>query len=187
LVQLANTTYIEIDVAKNSAIQNIEFKAQDAETAVEASKENILNSITTISEQEKQEIKDFANLIKENAAEIANRTSFAMFDTITKDHILTYEESKGLALQGTYVYKEAIAGSRYGYPDFYNKVVEEFNEATSTETVNGVTVKVHSNGHKFYDIAEKTGIDGFFDSYGYAWFYGVDTENERVFLPRDRY
>lgn len=110
-----------------------------------------------------------------------------LFDTILKDHVLTYEESKGLALQGTYVYKEAIAGSRYGYPDFYNKCLEEYNEVTNTETVNGVTVKVHSNGHKFYDISDKTVIDGFFNTMGFAWFYGVDTENERIFLPRNNY
>ena len=113
--------------------------------------------------------------------------SHTMFDTVLKDHILTYEETKGLALQGTYVYKEAIAGSRYGYPDFYNKVVEEFNEATTTEEVNGITVKVHSNGHKFYDVADKDSIDSFYNSIGSAWFYGVDIENERIFLPRDKY
>lgn len=116
-----------------------------------------------------------------------NGFGLQMFDTTIKDHVLTYEESVGLALQGTYAYKNAIAGSRYGYPDFYNKVVEEYNEATTTETVNGVTVKVHSNGHKFYDIADKTGIDGFFNTMGSAWFYGVDTDNERIFLPRDKY
>lgn len=110
-----------------------------------------------------------------------------MFDTILKDHILTYEESKGLAPQGTYVYKEAIAGSRYGYPDFYAKCLEEYSEAISTETVNDVIVKVHSNGHKFYDIADKEAIDNFFNAMGTAWFYGVDTENECVFLPRNIY
>ena len=113
-------------------------------------------------------------------------TGLQMFDTILKDHILTYEESKGLALQGTYVYKEALAGSRYGYPDFYAKCLEEYNETTSTETVNGVEVKVNSNGHKFYDIANKDAIDSFFNTMGSAWFYGVDTENERVFLPRKK-
>lgn len=117
----------------------------------------------------------------------AEKTGQQLFDTILKDHILTYEESKGLALQGTYVYKEAIAGSRYGYADFYNKVVEEYNQATNTETVNGITVKVHSNGHKFYDIADKTGIDNYFNTMGSAWMYGVDTENERIFLPRNNY
>lgn len=116
-----------------------------------------------------------------------HRVNMQLFDTIFKDHVLTYEETKGLALQGTYVYKEALAGSRYGYPDFYAKCVEEFNEATNTETVNGVTVKVHSNGHKFYDIADKGAIDTFFGTMGTAWFYGVDTENECVFLPRNNY
>lgn len=127
------------------------------------------------------------SLKKINAIIENSGSGLQLFDTILKDHVLTYEETKGLALQGTYAYKEAIAGSRYGYPDFYNKVVEEFNEATNTETVNGVTIKVHSNGHKFYDIADKTAIDNYFNSMGSAWFYGVDTKNERVFLPRNNW
>lgn len=113
--------------------------------------------------------------------------TFQLFDIKISDKILNYTESKGWSLQGTYVYKEALAGSYYGYPDFYTKCLEEYNEATNTETVNGATVKVHSNGHKFYDIADKTKIDNFYDSIGTAWFYGIDTENERVFLPRDKY
>lgn len=177
---------------------NIETLRVEAIDYINSTKTTILNDIEFVADgekkeiqslvgDEKDEIKDLANLIKENAQDIASRTSFAMFDTILKDHILTYEETKGLALQGTYVYKEAIAGSRYGYPDFYNKVVEEYNQATNTETVNGITVKVHSNGHKFYDIADKTGIDNYFNTMGSAWFYGVDIENERVYLPRNNY
>lgn len=111
--------------------------------------------------------------------------SFQLFDIKNTDYTLSYEESKGLALQGTYVYKNPLAGSYYGYPDFYNKCVEEFNNATNTETVNGITIKVHSNGHKFYNINNKNAIDDLYNSTGVAWFYGVDTENERIFLPRD--
>ena len=114
-----------------------------------------------------------------------NGAGLNLFDVIEKDHILTFEESKGLALQGTYVYKTGVSGSRYSYPDFYNKCVEEYGQAENTETVNGVTVKVHSNGHKFYDIADKTAIDELFNTMGSAWFYGVDTANERIFLPRN--
>ena len=74
-----------------------------------------------------------------------------MFDTVLKDHILTYEESKGLALQGTYIYKEAIAGSRYGYPTFYEKCVEEFQDASNTKVwlksnVTNVGSVVDTNG-----------------------------------------
>lgn len=112
-------------------------------------------------------------------------SGFNLFDTKLSDHILEGDEAKGWALQGTYVYKEAVAGVRDGYPDFYNKVVEEYNNAVSTEMVNGITVKVNSNGHKFYNIADKTTIDEVFNNTGLAWFYGVDIENERVFLPRN--
>lgn len=50
-----------------------------------------------------------------------------------------------------------------------------------TGTVTGLK---HSNGHRFYDIADKSSVDDIFDSTGVAWFYGVDEENERIFLPR---
>jgi hypothetical protein len=251
----------------------------------------------------------------------------AIFDTILKDHILTYEESKGLALQGTYVYKDAVPGSRYGYPDLYEKCVEEYNEAsqsiweqpvlTSNGVLGGNTFAVSAdgeasnapaynmfdnknstywygttngkgyvilynptplnivnltitnsqwmedsiatgeilvsnngtdwakiltftgnttsnatwvidlnsnggfykyykinilslgstayppaivnleittgnlvrnpNGHVFYDIDDKDIADSIFESTGVAWFYGIDTANERIFLPRNNY
>ena len=110
-----------------------------------------------------------------------------LFDLIEKDHILTYEESKGLALLGSYVYKDAVAGSRYGYPDFYNKVVAEKEAGVATETTlgeNTVTMYVNPNGHISYDIADKEAVDAWYDTYGIAWFYGVDTINERICLPR---
>ena len=74
-----------------------------------------------------------------------------MFDTVLKDHILSFEQSKGLALQGTYVYKQAIAGSRYGYPTFYEKCVEEFQDASNTKVwlksnVTNVGSVVDTNG-----------------------------------------
>ena len=113
-----------------------------------------------------------------------------LFDTKLTDHILTYEESEGWALQGTYVYKEAVAGSRYGYPDFYNKCLDEKDLGTPTETTLGdstVTLYVNTNGHTFYDIADKEAIDTWYNTYGIAWYYGIDTENERIFLPRTKY
>lgn len=116
--------------------------------------------------------------------------AFNLFDTMLKDHVLTYEETYGWALQGTYVYKEAVAGSRYGYPDFYNKCTSEKDLGTPTETTlgdNTVTLYVNANGHTFYDIADKEAIDAWYNTYGIAWYYGIDTENERVFLPRTKW
>lgn len=121
---------------------------------------------------------------------VEDKLGLALFDTVLKDHVLTYEESKGLALQGTYVYKDAIAGSRYGYPDFYAKCLEEKNAGTATEvTLAGTTITmyIYSNGHAYYDIADKSVIDTCFSVLGMAWWYGIDTENERVFLPRNNW
>ena len=113
-----------------------------------------------------------------------------LFDTKLSDHVLSFEESRGWALQGTYVYKEAVASSRYGYPDFYNKCVEEKDLGVATETVlgeNTITLYTNANGHTFYDIADKEAIDAWYNTYGIAWYYGVDTEGERIFLPRTKW
>ena len=112
---------------------------------------------------------------------------FNMFDLVVKDHVLSFEESKGFGLQGTYIYKEAVTGSRYGYPDFYDKCIAENTAGTETQTQLGettITTYNNSNGHIFYDIADKSTVDTYFESTGEAWFFGIDTTNERIFLPR---
>ena len=141
----------------------------------------VQNGTKDLDEYRKDCIKDIAA----KTDELNTKLCFNMFDTVTKDHILTYEESKGLALQGTYVHKNPVAGSVYGYAGFYRKCLEEYSAATTVEEVGSTTVKVHSNGHKFYDIADKDVIDEVFNQLGSAWFYGIDTENERICLPRN--
>ncbi len=49
-----------------------------------------------------------------------------LFDVVQKDHQLTFKDTKGLALLGSYVYKESDDSGIYGYPDFYNKCLEEY-------------------------------------------------------------
>lgn len=113
---------------------------------------------------------------------------FNLFDPVIKDHILSFEESKGFALQGTYVYKTGITGERYGYPDFIQKCIAEKTAGTTTQVTLGnytITMYVNANGHKFYNIADKAVVDAFYNSTGIADFYGVDEENERIFLPRN--
>ena len=77
---------------------------------------------------------------------IGGASGFELFDTILKVHILTYEQTKGWALQGTYVYKEAGAGSRYGYPDFYAKCLEEYAEATEMAGIPWIQPVLSANG-----------------------------------------
>lgn len=67
-------------------------------------------------------------------------SGYQMFDIVMKDHVLSYAETLGLAPLGTYVYKEAIAGTRYGYPDFYQKLVDEYNDGTSAYMSSNINI-----------------------------------------------
>ena len=46
---------------------------------------------------------------------------------------------------------------------------------------------VNSNGHQFYNIVDKSIVDTFYNAYGIADFYGIDEDNERIFLPRNKW
>ena len=127
-------------------------------------------------------------------AELTSKMAFSMFDTVLKDHMLSYPYDQGFALQGTYVYHDAEPGVRYGYPDFYNKCVEEAAEAkaksgTQQVTLGGKSVSmwIHDNGHMYYDISIKSSMDDWFNTFGTAWFYGIDYANKRIFLPRNNW
>lgn len=118
---------------------------------------------------------------------IGGGSGYNLFDLKYSDHILDGSEAKGFALLGSYVYKTAVAGSRYGYPDFYNKCVAEKIAGTETTITVGdysFTGYKNANGHIFFDIANKGTVDNIYTSTGKAWYYGIDTANERIFLPR---
>ena len=321
-----------VEIANNAALaatEQVQEVIQQKEDFL-AVGEQLLVDVTAEVDRAAEQVEN----IDETIANMNARVSFAMFDTVIKDHILTYEESKGLALQGTYVYKDSIAGSRYGYADFYNKCLEEYNDVNTVQRTVGVTskwvqptltengimggdsfacsdnpstgsifkafnigntanvpystapavitfynpvpicvkriswavydtnrnpidytvqgshdnisyddiivnqtalagsntlmnltnnytyykyyritvntfntgagnlrtlvidadiitdeiqVKANPNRHIYYDIADKVSIDKIYEATGLAWFYGIDTENERIFLPRDKY
>ena len=114
-------------------------------------------------------------------------SGYNLFDLKYSDHILEGNEAKGFERLGLYVYKTAVAGSRYGYPDFYNKCVAEKIAGTETTITVGnysFTGYKNANGHIFFDIADKGTVDNIYTSTGKAWYYGIDTANERIFLPR---
>ena len=305
--QVQDSSWVNVANQVQQGVKDLDDKRKDSIASIEQTKTACINAV---------EIR---------GAELRSKMSLQMFDTITKDHVLTYEETVGLALQGTYVYKNALAGSYHGYPDFYNKCVQEMQDAdllsltdvapleiqsytatsgwsnvanafdgntdtyaacgtdtdyiectfasattltgvimtgwwadsvarscniavysvaedgtqtllgkstnaadkvktyTASISVNNVSVtKIrvsliagkfgepttkyktrvrelkftgagskppvyyykHSNGHLYYDILDKSAFDERFNENGSAWFYGVDTTNERIFLPR---
>lgn len=132
---------------------------------------------------------DVQKALNENFDKIDKKSgSFDLFDTKITDHILEGKNAQGWALQGTYVYAESES-ERIGYPDFFNRCAEEKEQAIATEITLGtqtITMYCHSNGHQFYDLSNKDVVDAWYETYGIADFYGIDFENKRVFLPRNK-
>ena len=67
--------------------------------------------------------------------------AYSMFDPVIKNRILSYNELQGFAQAGSYFYKEALAGTRYGYPDSYQKIIDWYEDATDLVSLkNNITV-----------------------------------------------
>ena len=194
---LRSNSIQEVLETKENFLEELEDKKISCVNLIEETKENGIQELVTTSEDLINESRKWAiGTENENAegsakfwAETAQlASSNALFDTKISDHILEGPELYGWALQGTWVYKEAVLGEHLGYPTFYEKCLEEKENATSTNITlgsNTVAIYINNNGHQFYDITDKEAVDSFYSTYGVADYYGIDTENERIFLPRN--
>ena len=189
-----NVTILNIEIQielSTSAINTIVIE----ETGNLVTKEDLqdfANTIHVASKVDKGIVKIGENIYVEDDGTISVKqtSGFQLFDLVQKDHILSYEESEGFTRQGDWAYAEPIEGEHFGYSDFYNKCLEEKSLSQETRTVLGTSSIVtynHSNGHIYYDIADKPVVDTYFENNGIAWFYGIDEENKRIFMPRNKY
>lgn len=179
---ISNTTIQNITEIKDNAISNIGTTKEETLAQIENEAKEQLQNIQSTGFYMRDDKLYFINS-KGEEEEFAGGSGFNLFDTKIADHILEGEEALGWALQGTYVTKAL-------YPDFYNECLTQKNVAVETEVIlgdNPITIFKHNNGHQFFNIADKTIVDAFFDTFGIADFYGIDEENERVFLPRNKY
>ena len=71
------------------------------------------------------------------------------------------------------------------YSNAYNKLVEEYdNESSTTETSGVITYKLTPNGFKIADATQEQSILDLYNSTGSAKIYILDKENTRFKLPR---
>lgn len=183
VLNTSNTTKEEILDIEEEIVKNIEEIKTDSVELINNETKKQLQNIKSTGFYMRDDKLYFINSEGEEEEFKSGGAGAVMFDTKIADHILQGEEALGWALQGTYV-------SGALYPDFYNKCLEEKNNATATEATladSALTMFVNSNGHQFYNISDKSIVDGFYNTFGIADFYGVDEENERVFLPRNKY
>jgi len=182
ITTLYDSSYESISTLKNESVTEITNQKGESLTEIGNAQTDAVSDINTS--------KDSALLEIQEKIELGCLMALPLFSPVIMDHILSYEESLGYALQGTYVYSTAIAGERYGYPTFVKICINEKNAGTpATVSLGGsdITIWTNANGHQFYDIADKSIVDAFFNTFGVADYYGVDETNSRVFLPRNNY
>ena len=76
------------------------------------------------------------------------------------------------------------------YTNAYNHLVADISGKTATtETIDGTTITYYlaDDGHKIVDVANVNAIETVFSSTGVAWYYVIDTANQRFKLPRTKY
>ncbi|MBQ2174832.1 MAG: hypothetical protein II453_07185 [Alphaproteobacteria bacterium] len=76
------------------------------------------------------------------------------------------------------------------YTSAYAHLVDDISGITSeTETIAGTTItfKRAADGHKIVDDTQTTNVDAIYTATGIAWYYVLDTTNERFKLPRSKY
>lgn len=76
------------------------------------------------------------------------------------------------------------------YSNAYNHLVDDIDGKTATtETVAGTTVTYYlaDDGHKIVDVDDVAAIEAVFAATGVAWYYVIDTTNQRFKLPRTKY
>lgn len=202
--KLKDSSMSAVETAQTTAETSIKSLQSLAETSVnngianiETSKNNAISDISTAGAKQVANIQQTGFFMQDNklyyitsegeTKELKSGSGYNLFDLKYSDHILEGNEAKGFALLGSYAYKTGVAGSRYGYPDFYNKCVAEKIAGTETTITVGdysFTGYKNANGHIYFDIADKNTVDNIYTSTGKAWYYGIDTANERIFLPR---
>lgn len=78
------------------------------------------------------------------------------------------------------------------YSDAYNHLVNDYNTATAqwtTETIGSYTIwyREANDGHKIIFPESETTAANIYNESGVAWYYILDTENQRFKLPRTKW
>lgn len=105
-----------------------------------------------------------------------------LFTSIWADHILnnsSYLRSDTFSWQSGAIYVSA-----------YNHLVDDISGITDeTETIAGTTItfKRATDGHKIVLAGQESNVSAIYTATGIAWYYILDTDNQRFKLPRTKY
>lgn len=90
-------------------------------------------------------------------------------------------------ISGNVIYPSGMqAYTRYSYGDINN---QEVPITAETETISGTTITFYraTDGHKIVLANQESNVSAIFNSTGVAWYYILDTTNQRFKLPRSKW
>ena len=76
------------------------------------------------------------------------------------------------------------------YEAAYNHLAADIDgKSLSSETISGVTVQFYlaDDGHKICPVSQESNVSSLYTATGVAWYYIIDTVNERFKLPRTKW
>ena len=116
-----------------------------------------------------------ANIINE----IELNNPYSLFDSKYSDHELN---------NLSWLKSEGQWNAKAVYPDAYNELLTEYNNSASSEEIEGsITFKRTPKGYKIALADQETAIDTKYSKDGIAWYYILDTTNEKFKLPRTKF
>ena len=118
--------------------------------------------------------------INEIIDELGKSSSFNLFDWKWADYEIT---DQSWLKADTFSWQDGTV-----YSDAYNHLVDDIDGITSTtETIGSYTVTVYvaSDGHKIVLADQETAVSNIYTESGVAWYYVLDTVNQRFKLPRE--
>ena len=80
------------------------------------------------------------------------------------------------------------SGSSYG--NAYNHLLADIDGKTlQTETIGGITISYYlaDDGHKICPESQASNVESIYSATGVAWYYIIDTTNQRFKLPRTQF
>lgn len=104
---------------------------------------------------------------------------YSLFDSKYSDHELN---------NLSWLKSEGQWNSKSVYPNAYDELLTEYNDSTSVEKTEGsITFKRTPKGYKIALADQETVIDTKYATDGIAWYYILDTTNEKFKLPRTKF
>lgn len=111
--------------------------------------------------------------------EIELNNPYSLFDSKYSDHKLN---------NLSWLKSEGQWNAKAVYTDAYDELLREYNDSTSVEETEGsITFKRTPKGYKIALADQETAIDTKYTTDGIAWYYILDTTNEKFKLPRTKF